>query len=319
VTDTIYNKNVIDSLKKTGVLKQFEVPKLASQLSPFRYPGGKAKLSQFLAVFISANNMKGCKLVEPFCGGAGGTLPLLQAGIINQLVLNDANPFIAEFWEAALRNTKTLNKLIENTNVDLNTWHKYRAIFNGEVDADPIEKAMSVFFLNRTNRSGILHAGPIGGQAQNSDYLIDCRFNKQNLISRIEVLAKLKKNIVVKNEDASSLVFKLKEDNCFVYADPPYVKEGKNIYKNYCFDKTQHNTFANVMKKQESPWLISYDDNPLVHQLYSKRGINVIELSYVMNRSRVGRELLIASSNLQMPVINTDKKSSLIIPEKKAM
>ena len=133
---------------------------------------------------------------------------------------------------------QSLKKLIKSVDVNLNNWHRYSAIFKGEVDADPIEKALSVFFLNRTNRSGILHAGPIGGQKQSGDYLIDCRFNKQNLIERIENIAKLKRKIIVKNEDASSLVFKLNKSNCFIYADPPYVKQGKNIYIVLCKKET---------------------------------------------------------------------------------
>ncbi|ARD21136.1 DNA adenine methylase [Shewanella japonica] len=300
-----YTKDAIDSLKSQRVIKSFELPKLKSNLSPFRYPGGKGKLSKFLAVFLASNDLKGTKFVEPFCGGAGGSLPLLEAGVISKLVLNDANPFIAEFWHAAINNTKVLSKEIRKVNVNLETWHKYKAIFEGSVDASDIEKALSVFFLNRTNRSGILHAGPIGGQAQNGEYLIDCRFNKDNLIERVENIAKFKRKTIVTNEDASSLVFKLKQSNCFIYADPPYVKEGKNIYKKYCFNDHQHTTFANAIKHQKNPWLISYDDAPLVHELYAKSGINVIELSYVMNKAKVGRELLIASSNLNMPNLNS--------------
>lgn len=309
-----YTKEAIDSLRSQRVIKSFELPKLKSNLSPFRYPGGKGKLSKFLAVFLASNDLKGAKFVEPFCGGAGGSLPLLEAGIISKLVLNDANPFIAEFWDAAINNTKALSKEIRKVKVDLDTWHKYKAIFEGNVDSSDIEKALSVFFLNRTNRSGILHAGPIGGQAQIGDYLIDCRFNKENLIQRIDNIAKFKRKIIVKNEDASSLVFKLEQGSCFIYADPPYVKEGKNIYKNYCFNNHQHKTFANAVKHQSNPWLISYDDDPLVHELYAKSGINVIELSYVMNKARVGRELLIACSSLGMPTLSAkDNKDSNLI------
>lgn len=224
-----------------------------------------------------------------------------------KLVLNDANPFIAEFWGAAINNTKALTKDINKVRVNLESWHKYKAIFEDGVDSTDLEKALSVFFLNRTNRSGILHAGPIGGQAQVGEYLIDCRFNKANLIQRIENVGKLKRKIIVKNEDVSSLVFKLERNNFFIYADPPYVKEGKNIYKKFCFNEHQHITFANAIKHQKNPWLISYDDDPLVHELYAKSGINVIELSYVMNKPKVGRELLIASSNLNMPILDVHK------------
>jgi DNA adenine methylase len=315
VDEPRYTKETIDSLKYQRVIKSFELPKLKSNLSPFRYPGGKGKLSKFLAVFLASNDLKGTTFVEPFCGGAGGSLPLLEAGIIGKLVLNDANPFIAEFWDAAINNTEALSKEIRKVKVDLDTWHKSKAIFEGNVDSSDIEKALSVFFLNRTNRSGILHAGPIGGQAQIGDYLIDCRFNKANLIQRIENIAKFKRKIIVKNEDASSLVYKLEQGNCFIYADPPYVKEGKNIYKNYCFNNHQHTTFANAIKHQRNPWLISYDDDPLVHELYAKSGINVIELSYVMNKARVGRELLIASSTLNMPIIARNEDAQILLKD----
>ena len=300
-----YQKAALASLRKQSVLKELELPKLKSDVSPFRYPGGKAKLSPFLSLFISSNGLSGTHLVEPFCGGAGGTLPLLEAGIIGKLTLNDANPFIAEFWLAAMFNSRALIKEIRKVSVDINSWKHYREIFLGGKDAEPIDRALSVFFLNRTNRSGILHAGPIGGQDQSGNYLIDCRFNKLNLIERIKSIAKLRTKVVVKNEDASSLLYALNSDNKFVYADPPYVKEGKNIYKGFCFEKNQHETFAMVMKQASYPWLISYDDDPLVHSLYSKRGINVVELSYVMNRARVGRELLIASTSLSMPKLSS--------------
>ena len=299
--NTEYRKATLDLLRKKSVLDEFSLPKLRSDVSPFRYPGGKAKLAPFLSLFIHANNLSGCHLVEPFCGGAGGTLPLLEAGVIGKLTLNDANPYIAEFWSAALFNTQSLVKEIRKVKVDISTWHRFRDIFSGGAEGSDIEKALSVFFLNRVNRSGILHAGPIGGQDQSGNYSMGCRFNKVSLIKRIQLIAKLRNKIVVGNDDASSLLFSLTSESKFVYADPPYVKEGKNIYKRYCFEDNHHKTFASVMKQAKFPWLISYDDHPLIHDLYSKRGINVVELSYVMNRAKVGRELLIASSNLSMP------------------
>lgn len=303
--DVKYDKSALDSLKCKNVLGGFAVPKMKSNLSPFRYPGGKAKLSPFLAVFISTNGLKGCDLLEPFCGGAGGTLPLLDAGIIDKLILNDSNLYIASFWDSVLNDTQSFIREIRKAKIDMKSWYEYRDIFNDGKDSNKLEKALSVFFLNRTNRSGILHAGPIGGQSQNGSYMMDCRFNKDDLINRIKYIAKFKSRIIVKRQDAKELVYSLKCNDTFIYADPPYVKEGKNIYKKYCFETIQHQNFASVMKEKVNPWLISYDDHPLVHDLYATRGINVVELSYVMNRARVGRELLIASSNLNMPLIQT--------------
>lgn len=303
-----YSADDLKVLKSKTFLKNMGIPNISSQVSPFRYPGGKSKLSFFLALFIKENQLSQKTLLEPFCGGAGGTLALLDAGVIGSLILNDSNSFISEFWEAALSNTDTLVKKINTTKVNMDNWFHYREIFMNGKDASDIEKALAVFFLNRTNRSGILHAGPIGGRLQAGNYLMDCRFNKENLISRINRISKLRERITVANMDASDIINSHRNENVFVYADPPYVVEGKNIYNSYSYYIEGHLHFAKTIKACGLDWLISYDDAPLVHELYSKSGINIIELSYVMNRAKVGKELLIASSRLNMPKPNQQQE-----------
>jgi len=297
-----YETKHIKSLKNKSVRDNFGLPHLPSDVSPFRYPGGKAKLSRFIALFILTNNLKGCTLVEPFCGGAGGTLPLLLAGLIDKLVLNDINPGISGFWKSLKKQPSKLIEMIEREPVDIDSWHHWREIYFSDEKHTDLEKGFSAFFLNRTNRSGILHAGPIGGRAQDGNYLIDCRFSRSNLIKRVEKLANFSKKIVVTRKDASKSIHNLPFDS-FIYADPPYVKEGRNIYNEYCFSEADHKKFASKIKRSNAHWLLSYDDDQLIHELYSNAGINIVELSYAINKARVGRELLIASVNSRQPLI----------------
>lgn len=298
----VYEKESLEQLKKKTVRTLAGIPHISGDVSPFRYPGGKGKLSRFLAYFLVTNDLVGCRLVEPFCGGAGGTLPLLEAGLIDRLVLNDLNPAMYSFWYSVKHHPDELIRLIRTEPVNIDAWHYWRDIYNSS-SSGIIERGFAAFFLNRTNRSGILHAGPIGGRLQTGDYKIDCRFNKSTLEKRVENIALLSDNIDVYAMDASKLVSELSGESDFIYADPPYVKEGKNIYQRFCFDDELHRSFSETIKRTPSKWLISYDDHPLVHSLYSKSGINVVEFSYVMNRARVGRELLIASSHLTLPVM----------------
>lgn len=303
-----YDKESIEALKTTSVLRKTGLPRIPSDISPFRYPGGKGKLSQFLAFFILENDMLGCRLVEPFCGGAGGTLPLLLSGIIEKLVINDLNAAVSAFWYSLKNHTDELLELIDTEPVTIERWHYWRNIYiNG--DFNKVRLGYSAFFLNRTNRSGILHAGPIGGRDQSGTYKIDCRFNKETLKRRICSIAQVADKIEVSSINALDLLNKTSVDD-FIYADPPYVKEGKNIYNNYCFSSNEHADFANIIKRCKSKWLISYDDNPLVHELYSSSGINVVEFSYMMNQARVGRELIIASSMLSMPKLPCKSKTT---------
>jgi len=167
----------------------------------------------------------------------------------------------------------------------------------------------------------VLSAGPIGGLDQSGKYKIDCRYTVNTLIKKIEKIASMRDSIFVYNEHCIDFLkrFDDKEnyDNDFVYLDPPYVKEGKNIYsKNFCFDEDQHKELKNYIAGYANRWLISYDDHPLVHELYSKHGTRAVEISYVMNQAKVGKELMIADSRLRMPeslftvdMLNTVEKS----------
>ncbi|MEG5559173.1 DNA adenine methylase [Enterobacter roggenkampii] len=305
-----YDFNQLNLLKKKTVGDSLGIPHIPQDISPMRYPGGKAKLSRFMALFIVTNKLDGCTLVEPFCGGAGGTLPLLISGLIDKLILNDINPCIAAFWRCLVKEPDSLISLIESEPVNLESWHHWRNIYFSQQLHTDLEKGFSAFFLNRTNRSGMLHAGPIGGRYQSHDkYTIDCRFNKYALIKRIELISQYAKKIKVTEHDACKLLHRRTKDE-FIYADPPYVQEGKNIYSNFCFTETDHARFAKKIMRSKAHWLLSYDDHPLIHQLYSSSGMNIIELSYAINKARVGRELLIASANSRQPNLlnleNTD-------------
>ncbi|MDF92428.1 DNA adenine methylase, partial [Salmonella enterica] len=216
-----YEFEYIKNIKKQLVTKIPGSSTIPSGISPFRYPGGKAKLSSFIALFVVTNKLEGCTLVEPFCGGAGGTLPLLHAGLIDRLVLNDLNPGVYSFWLSLTKNTNALINMIENEPVTIDAWQHWREVYYSE---DPkkhttLEKGFATFFLNRTNRSGMLHAGPIGGQKQsNSDYKLDCRFTKKTLIQRIERLAVLSNKISVSQKDACNSIHNISSDS-FIYAD----------------------------------------------------------------------------------------------------
>lgn len=298
-----YELEDIKKLKKQTVMKRFGLPAIPSDVSPFRYPGGKAKLSNFIALFVATNGLEGCTLVEPFCGGAGGTLPLLCAGLVDKLVLNDLNPGVYSFWMSLTRNTDALVKMIEDEPVTIDAWQHWRAVYNSDncTKYTTLEKGFATFFLNRTNRSGMLHAGPIGGQKQsNSDYKLDCRFTRNTLVKRVERIARLSSKIVVNQYDACNSINNLSSDS-LIYADPPYVKEGRNIYSKFCFSEDDHRRFSSKLKRSKAHWLLSYDDHPLVHELYEKSGINIVELSYAINKARIGRELLIASINSRQP------------------
>ncbi len=74
-----------------------------------------------------------------------------------------------------------------------------------------------LFFLNRTNISGVIKGGIIGGYKQLGKYKIDARFNKSDLIDRIHKIASFKHRIVVSNLDGLAFIniMNKKKGRCF--------------------------------------------------------------------------------------------------------
>lgn len=277
---------------------------LTRDLTPLRYPGGKGSLKYFLANALVDNGLYGKALVEPFCGGAGASIPLLEAGMIDHLYLNDKSPAVFNFWKNVFFNTGEFLNVISKCDVTLEEWGRQKHIANNPNDYSSIEVGFSTFFLNRCNRSGLLSAGPIGGMEQAGKYKIDCRFNKENLINRIEKISSFRDKVSVSGQDASVFLESLSDDvlnESLIFIDPPYVAQGKSLYKGYSFSEKDHEEFSRYIKQKAWKWIITYDDHPLIHALYAERAVGVIELSYLMQSAKLGRELLVASTHCRIP------------------
>ena len=204
--------------------------------SPLRYPGGKANLAGFLRGLIERNVGEGCTYFELYAGGAGAALDLLLGGHVERIVLNDADTHIFSFWDSILHHTEDFLRMMWDTPVNMDSWHQQRAVYEeGQNDDNrsPLDIGFATFFLNRTNRSGIItKAGPIGGADQTGKYKMDCRFNKTNLAHRIERIAERAADIEIHNEDTLAFILqnigRLSDEHSFMYLDPPYYKNGSS-------------------------------------------------------------------------------------------
>lgn len=165
--------------------------------TPLRYPGGKSQLTDFVYHTIQLNNINNTIYCEPFSGGAGVAISLLLKNRVKSIILNDFDTAIYSVWNAILNDTERLLNAIENVNVSMDTWHQQQQIYTDRRDSEEysFELAFAAFFLNRTNRSGIITGGPIGGMNQTGKYLLDCRFNKQMLSSKIRKIAACHDNV----------------------------------------------------------------------------------------------------------------------------
>ncbi|HBO5741812.1 TPA: DNA adenine methylase [Pseudomonas aeruginosa] len=243
-----------------------------SFVTPLRYPGGKGRLGAWLAGLIEHNGLKKGCYVEPYAGGAGAAVYLLVNNHIDRIAINDLDPVIYAFWWAVINDTDRLVSMILETPVTMDTWHQQREIVVNQCDVDRTTLGFATFFLNRTNRSGIITGGVIGGQRQTGKYLIDARYNKPELVSRIRRIGSQRERIKLFNMDALQLLNHpgLELDaQSLIYLDPPYYEKGSQLYRNH-YLPDDHQCIANAVMDIQVPWLVTYDNCDEIRQLYAQ-------------------------------------------------
>lgn len=266
--------------------------------SPLRYPGGKNCIFSFTSTLFYQNQLLGCNYAEPYAGGAGLALRLLFEGYVNHIHINDLDPAIYSFWSAVLNRSEEYCNWLQDVEVTIQNWFKYRELFSCASEIDSFELAKSTFFLNRTNVSGILKGGVIGGKSQKGKYKIDARFNKRDLISRIKRISAIKKYISISNMDGVDFIKKIsnRKETFFVYIDPPYFQKGADLYMNFC-SAEDHINLSKQINSLKKDWMVSYDKHEFILNLYNKQRI----VSYNLSQSasnRVGEELLVFSDKI---------------------
>ncbi len=268
--------------------------------SPLRYPGGKSRITSFVAKLIKDNNITGGCYVEPFAGGAGVALNLLFDGIVDTIYINDKDRSIYAFWDSIVNHTERFVYRLENIDVTIDEWKKQREIQLNKNNADLFDLGFSTFFLNRTNRSGIIMAGVIGGVSQSGKWKIDVRFNRDALISKIRNIGKYRKKINIFNMDASdflnSVVINLDIKSTLIYLDPPYYVKGSQLYMN-SFKHDDHVRIFQDLSKLDHYWLVSYDDQKEIRDIYKRDSISYL-LRYTAGTKYHGSEVMFASDNL---------------------
>lgn len=263
--------------------------------SPLRYPGGKGKLEPFMEILIEQTGHIGGTYIEPFAGGAGIALELLEKNIVNEIVINDLDKGIYSFWKSILTETDRFVENIRNVPLNIDEWSRQRAILDDNSKYS-YELGFATFYLNRTNRSGIIKGGVIGGVEQNGNWKMDARFNRDDLIERILKIAKRKKNIHIYNKDVSSFVqnyLPRYEDNAFVYFDPPYFGKGKQLYLNF-FSYEDHVRIERMINQQVNcDWVITYDDVQEIADIYQNHILRRFDLNYSAAVKRKASEIII--------------------------
>lgn len=269
--------------------------------SPLRYPGGKACLAEEIKELLEKNNLVGGAYAEPFAGGAGLALNLLFSGFVSKIYINDLDRSIYAFWHTVLNEPERLISTMQNTPITVEEHEKQFAVQLNKANASLFDLGFSTFFLNRTNVSGVLRGGIIGGKKQTGKYKIDARFNKVALADKIRKIAELKPWIHLSNDEASTFLVRMEEElskDSLVFLDPPYYVKGVSLYYNH-FSNADHAILANNVKKYTKHWIVSYDNVKEVCQLYKPYRHKTYSLNYSVKEHYQGSEVMFFSNGLR--------------------
>jgi DNA adenine methylase len=219
------------------------------------------------------------------------------------VIINDIDRSIYAFWFSVLNYTDDLCEKIRLTDVNVEEWKKQKEVQHNKENANLLELGFSTFFLNRTNRSGIIKGGIIGGKNQDGYWKIDARYNKEKLIERIETISKYKDKISLYQMDAIDFlnsILPLLDKKSLIYFDPPYYNQGSALYVNY-YKHQDHKNLSKFIQKLNCKWILTYDYVPEILEMYKNVDKKTLSLRYSAAEAKSGKELIAFSKKFEVP------------------
>jgi DNA adenine methylase len=271
--------------------------------SPLRYPGGKRRIVNFVKALFRENNLMDGHYAEPYCGGAGVALSLLFQEYSRKIHINDKSRSIYAFWHSVVHDSENFISLIDKTKISMKEWHRQREVQKVKETADLLSLGFSTFFMNRTNRSGIIAGGVIGGLKQDGKWKLDVRYDKKSLIERVKKIAKYRRRISVYNLDAIDFIQNILPtipSPSLLNLDPPYYIKGQSVYDNF-YEHDDHIEIAKVVSRLDSPWIATYDNVSEIVGMYKRFRQRTYDLSYTAGTKQIGTEIMIFGKGVRIP------------------
>ncbi|KXO92932.1 hypothetical protein AXK58_13760 [Tsukamurella tyrosinosolvens] len=247
--------------------------------------------------------------VEPFAGGAGAGLHLLETNVIEELWLVEKNPALAAFWRMAAHRGDELAAAVRALEPDMAQWHRAREIVAAAYEQESIDDAsvaLAALVLNRCSRSGMVNprVGPIGGKNQTGRWTIRARWNADGIAERIERVYRRSDQIRVDEGDAITRIQELDgsvgiEDEVMLFVDPPYLVQGNGLYANGMSEQ-DHRDLAAALTGSAAHWILTYDADDRVPALYPAHRVLAYEIPNTANRQRIAEEYAVFSPFLDV-------------------
>lgn len=267
----------------------------------FRYPGGKSKLSDTIISRLKEMCPSPTVYREPFFGGGSIGIQVLDSFSVENVWLNDLDIGIYCLWKSVVSYPNEFKELIRQFTPSVDSFYNFRSDLlslkkSPTIETEIVQIGFKKLVTHQISYSGLgtKSGGPLGGADQKSKYKINCRWNGNRLIKKVDALNLKLKNVNITCLDFESLLSEKMPNGTLIYLDPPYFLKGNVLYQ-FGFCESDHVRLAALLKQCKTPWLLSYDDCDEIRDLYSWAKQDVIGINYTITSSRKKNELLIQS------------------------
>ena len=275
--------------------------------TPLRYPGGKSKAVKTLSKWYPD---KISEYREPFIGGGSIAIDIAKKNPRIPIWINDLYVPLYNFWVQLRDNGDQLSERVyeekqytlDAVDPDMIT-ERARDLFNQykeEIDTyNDFEKAVAFFIMNKCSFSGLTENSTFSQTASNSNFsLVGAK--------KLKEFSRIIKYWKITNLDYADVMHSYATGDAFIFLDPPYdIKDflyGKNREMHKSFD---HDRFAQEVYKCKSKFMITYNLNDRLCELYKDYNLKEWKLRYSMAHrgdkgtdENIKTELLVTNYNI---------------------
>jgi DNA adenine methylase len=253
------------------------------------YPGGKALLRPF--ILETLNRFRRVQFREPFFGGGSIGFEMMNRSD-RDIWINDVDVGIHCLWQSVKRFPAKLKALLCGFVPSREQFQKLKTfLLSNPVpveDADVLRIGFAKLMCHRLSFSGL---GVMGGSCPR-----EFRWNPAYLCKQVDKLYRsfARTNVRITGADYSELITD-ESMEALLYMDPPYVLRGAECYM-HSFQHEDHVKLSELLRRTPHRWLLSYDDNSTICDLYSGwTNIARIRAGYCLRGCVQKTELLISS------------------------
>lgn len=258
-----------------------------------RYPGGKGTIIKSVA---GRTQYTGALFapewyIEPFVGGGSMLAHLINERLCPRRIwINDLDTSLMLLYTAVRdRHGELCSMILRSPAPTVEDWYLAK-----EKDGELLDAVLAGYLklvLHYCGHAGIGYrsGGPQGGAKQDSNYPIGCRWHPAGLVRKIQFFHRALKGAKITNLSVFDMDFPV---SAFVFLDPPYAAQGPSLYR-HSFDEGNHRRLSEKLSNYRGDFALTYDDDPLVRELYQWAEIAEFAMTTGNNHARKYQELVI--------------------------